>query len=201
MSEKFKDKSDNELVLLYKNSRNDDVEFEIIARYQRHAKKLAREQYNKFNFLYQVEYDDLYCICLSALFNAIRSFDDDSINFYSYWKTAAINEATSYVSKFTNIHKSRIDDYLNYEQGICMSGYLKEKTQNTDEDYLSSIDLENVLSNPKNKFSKTDVDVFRLYLAGYSINDIAALINSTYSKERYRIDNIRRKLANILFNQ
>ena len=201
MISKYLNITDNELVLLYKKSRNDDVEYELIFRYQRNAKRLAKELYDKFNFLYQVEYDDLYCICLGALFTAIRSFDDNSINFYTYWKAAATNEATSYVSKFTNIHKSRIDDYFNYEQGIYHSGYLKEKTQNSDEDFLSMFELEEILSNPKNKFSKVDIDVFRLYLAGYSINDIVTLQNSTYSKVRYRIDNVRRKLANILFNQ
>ena len=201
MFNKYKENPDNELVLLYKKNHNDDLEFELISRYQRNSKKLAKELYDKFNFLYQVEYDDLYCICLGALFTAIRSFNDDSVNFYTYWKAAATNEATSYVSKFTNIHKSRIDDYLNYEQGIILSGYLKEKAQNTDEDYLSNFELEDILSNPKNKFSKKDVDVFHLYLAGYSINDIVKLLNSTYSKVRYRIDNVRRKLANILFNQ
>lgn len=201
MFEKYQSKTDNELVLSYKKNHNDDVEFELISRYQRHARRLAKELYQKFNFLYQVEFDDLYCICLGALFSAIRSVDEYSINFYTYWKAAATNEATSYVNKFTNIHKSRIDDYFNYEQGVYQSGYFKEKSQNTDEDFMSTFELEEILSNPKNKFSKLDVDVFRLYLAGYTINEIVNLLNSTYNKVRYRINNVRRKIANILFNQ
>ena len=201
MFEKYKDKKDNELVLLYKKSHNDDVEFELISRYQRHARRLAKELYDKFCFLYQVEYDDIYCILLGALFSSIRSVSDDSTNFYLYWKTAASNEVTSYVSKFTNIHKSRIDDYFNYEQGISYSGCFREKAETEDDDYMAKFELEEILSNPKNKFSKEDVDVFNLYLAGYTINDIVKLLNSTYNKVRYRIENVRRKIANILFNQ
>ena len=201
MFEKFKDITDNELVLLYKKQRNDDVEFELISRYQRFSKKLARELFDKFNFLYQVEYEDIYCICLGALFSSIRSFYDNNSVFYCYWKTAAINEVTSYVSKFTNIHKSNIDDFFNLEEGVSYNSFLKEKAQNSEDEFIYSFNLDEILSNPKHNFVQKDVDVFRLYLAGYTIRDIVKLTNSTYSKVRYQIDSVRHKLANILFNQ
>lgn len=201
MFEKYKNINDNELVLLYKNNHNDDVEYELIARYQRHSKKLAKELFDKFSFLYQVEFDDLYCILLGALFSAIRSFKDASSNFYTYWKTISTNEVSTYVSKFPNIQKGNVVNYINYEQGINQSGYFKERPEEFEDDYLTNFELEEILTNPKNKFASDEVDIFRLYLAGYSISDIASLTHKSYYQIRYKIENVRREIVNILFNQ
>lgn len=201
MFEKYKDKHDNDLVLMYKNSRNDDVEYELISRYQQHAKKYAKELFDKFSFLYQVEFDDLYCILLGTLFSAIRSFEGVSTSFYTYWRTAATHEVTTYIRKFPYVHQSNVVEYVNYEQGINQSGYFKERPEEFDDDYISKFDLEEILTNPKYHFSKMDIDVFRLYLGGYSINDIAAVTKKTYHQIRYRLECVREKIANILFNQ
>ena len=201
MSEKYKDKSDNELVLMYKKSHNDDVEFEIISRYQKYSKKYAKELFDKFSFLYQVEFDDLYCILLGALFNAIRSYEGNSSGFYSYWKTAATHEVTTYIRKFPYIHQSNVVEYVNYEQGLNQSGYFKDRPEEFDDEYMAKFDLEEILTNPKNGFSEIDIAIFHLYTGGYSVNEIAKATNKTYHQIRYRVEVIREKIANILFNQ
>ncbi len=92
-------------------------------------------------------------------------------------------------------------NYINYEQGINQSGYFKERPEEFEDDYLTNFELEEILTNPKNKFASDEIDIFRLYLAGYSISDIAALTHKSYYQIRYKIENVRREIVNILFNQ
>ena len=56
MLKKFENVRDEELVFLYKKSKDDDVEMELVLRYQIHSKKLASEQYHKFRYVFRLEY-------------------------------------------------------------------------------------------------------------------------------------------------
>ena len=201
MFSKFSSKSDNELVFEYKKTHQDDLEYEIISRYQKHSKLLAGLLFTKFKFLYQVEYDDIYCILLASLFTAIKGFSDNKIVFYQYWKTIAINDVHLYVSQFSQNANDFIKCSPIYNEEPVLAGYLRDKSALLNDDYLSSFDLDDILDNPKNKLKKKDVDVFRLYLAGYSLHEIADMTDITYSKVRYCVNRVRKKLANILFNQ
>lgn len=200
MFQKFRSRTDNDLVFEYKKFHSDDLENEIITRYQKHSKKLAAILYSKYKFLYQVEFDDLYCIVLASTFNAIRSFSNDSIDFYQYWKVTAYNDVLEYISKFSKSNNNRIDSKceLSTEPG---SGFLREHHIDLEDDYLSSFELEDVLTNPKNKIKQIDADLFRLYLAGYEPLEISTKLGIEYNKVRYRIRSVRSKIANILFNQ
>ena len=201
MVQRFGCLNDNQLVFEYKKKHQDDIESEIIYRYQKNSKKLAAIIFNKFKFLYQVEFDDIYCILLGSLFTAIRSFDDDKSDFYQYWKTTATHEALIYINKFTQTKNDLVNGTGGYNEEAVMSGFMREKSSLLKDDYLSSFELDDIFENPKNEFKKKDVDMFRLYLGGYSASDIAHMTNSTYNNVRYRIARIKKKIANILFNQ
>lgn len=200
MFQKFRSRNDNDLVFEYKKTHSDDLENEIISRYQKHSKKLAAILYSKYKFLYQVEFDDLYCIILASTLIAIRSFTNESIEFHKYWKVTAYNEVLLYISKFSQNNNNRIDSNCepSNEPG---SGFLREHHLDLTDDYLYSFELEDVLTNPKNKIKQTDADLFRLYLAGYEPLEIAKKVGIEYNKVRYRIRTVKTKIANILFNQ
>ena len=202
MFQKYRLKSDNELVFEYKKTKQDDLEYEIISRYQNHARLLAGLLFSKFKFLYQVEYDDIYCILLGSLSAAINGFNNDGMDFYHYWKSTATHDVLLYVNKFSSKFSDDYgeENYASNEEPI-LAGYMKEKTSILNDDYLSSFELDDILRNPKNKFKELDINIFYLYLAGYSIYEIAELMKTTYNKVRYRISNVKRKIANILFNQ
>lgn len=201
MSSKYKTKSDNELVFEYKNKRQDDLEFELISRYQQHSKILAAILYSKYKFLYQVEFDDLYCIILGSLFTAIRGFDNNKNDFYQYWKVTANNDALAYINSFSTTKNKMFSAKELHNEEQCVSGLFRERASDFKDDYLSSFELEDVLSNPKNKIKPIDADIFRLYLAGYEPLEISKKSGIDYNKVRYRIRSIKLKLANILFNQ
>ena len=82
MLTKFKDVSDDDIVFMYKAEPSDDLEAEIMNRYKIHAKKLAGEIFKKFKFLYQVEFEDIYCIGLASIFVSIRGFKNGMKGFF-----------------------------------------------------------------------------------------------------------------------
>ena len=201
MFKKFDLKTDNELVFEYKKTHQEDLEYEIISRYQKNSKLLAGLFYKKYKFLYQVEFDDIYCILLGSLFTAINSFDESKIDFYQYWKAIGTHDVQLYVSQFTQKVSEYILPQSTYIEEPTTAYFMRDKSSLLNDDYLSLFDLDVIFANPKNKFNQKDVDVFRLYQAGYSLHEISDLTKITYSRVRYRVSTVKKKLANILFNQ
>lgn len=201
MLEKYRSFSDNDLVLEYKKGRSDDLENELICRYQKHAKLLAALLYTKYKFLYQVEFDDVYCILMGCLFPCIRRFDDQKELFYHYWKTVATNEVVLYVNNFSSSRNQQMDFEKTMNDEHELIGCLRQNSESLNDDYLTSFEIEEILTNPRYKLQQRDADMFRLYVGGYSIGDICNIVGEPYNQVRYRISIVRRKIANILFNQ
>ena len=197
MLSKFHGRDDDDLVFEYKKTHQEDLENELIARYKNNSKLLAASLFNKFKFLYQVEYDDLYCILLGSLFTAIRGFDIGKVDFYHYWKSSAINEANKYIASFSFNETELIDN----PKLVRKEHYLRQKLDVSMDDYLLQFELDEILSDEKNGFLKEDVDMFRLYLAGYTIKEIAQITKKTYHRVHFHIKEMKSKIANILFNQ
>lgn len=197
MIQKYHGRIDDDLVFEYKKTHQEDLENELIARYKKNSKVLAASLFNKFKFLYQVEYDDLYCILLGSLFTAIRGFDIGKVDFYHYWKSSAINEANKYIASFSLSEIQLIDAPVTKRK----EHYLRQKVDLSTDDYLFQFELDDILTNEKNGFVKDDVDMFRLYLAGYTIKEIARLTKKTYHCVHFHIKEMKSKIANILFNQ
>ena len=201
MLEKYRSFSDNDLVLEYKKGRSDDLENELICRYQKHAKLLAALLYTKYKFLYQVEFDDVYCILMGCLFPCIRRFDDQKELFYHYWKTVSTNEVVLYVNNFSSSRNQQMDFEKTMNDEHELIGCLRQNSESLNDDYLTSFEIEEILTNPRYKLQQRDADMFRLYVGGYSIGDICNIVGEPYNQVRYRISIVRRKIANILFNQ
>ena len=201
MFQKFRNKNDDELVFEYKKTHNEDIENEIISRYQKNARLLAGLLFSKYKFLYQVEYDDIYSILLASLFPAIKRFNDDKETFYHYWKTVATNEVNLYVSNFSHNNNQLIDGEKNTSDEPFFVGHMRQNPEVFNDDFFSTFNLDDILDNPKHHLNQQDSDIFRLYLAGYSIYEIADMAKKPYNIIRYRISLMRRRIANILFNQ
>lgn len=201
MFEKFQNIRDEELVLRYKEWRSDDIEMELIDRYKIHARKLAGEQYQKFKFIYLVEYEDLYSISLANLFIAIKSFSKGH-SFFKYWKRSAINEIQDYVSRF-DLTKDNVEDIPNSLNGddVHCHQVLSQNHVETIDDNDLLLNLDMTIYNSKELFKGSERDILVMYLAGYSGIEIAAKLNLKYNYVNRKIKTIKTKLSNILFNQ
>ena len=198
MFDKFSEMSDDELVFAYKQKKDDDIELELISRYQIHSRKLAGEIYRKFKFLYQLEYEDIFAIAISTLFTAIKTFTKKG--FFKYWKTCTNNEMNSYIRHF-NVTKSDALVFSSLTDDLSSSIIFKERPSTNVESYSLHDDIMLVMDQNEKEFDEADKVIFLYYLEGYKITEICELIGRKKSFVRNRLNIIKDKLADILFNQ
>ena len=203
MFKKYRELSDDEIVFLYKNQSDDDLELELLNRYKCHTRKLAGELYRKFKFLYQVEYEDIHCIVTSCLFISINSFKKGMKNFYKYWKSCAIREVYDYVGQFSSLEGDKASIFPTSSNGEERNYFrvLKQNESSLIENYSIISDIAQVIEKDNTNFDVMDKEVFYLFLEGYSLYEIALTLNMKYSTVRRRISKIKKKIGDILFNQ
>lgn len=191
MLKKFENVRDEELVFLYKKSKDDDVEMELVLRYQIHSKKLASEQYHKFRYVFHVEYEDIYSLCMVSLFSSIKAFKRNG-SFFRFWKMLTINQINLYVSGLPLLRfegKSVVSTSRDNSQILTLASPIHKE----DSIDLSS-DIERIIMQNKDNFDEKDRDIFILYVAGYSLTDIASETGLKYHYVYRRMKEIKRQI-------
>lgn len=196
---KYKDVRDEDLVFIYKETKSDDVEMELIDRYRIHSRKLASELYEKYRFVFQVEYEDIYSIALANVFQAIKSFQK-RLHFFKLWKRIATNEVNFYVSSLPLLKENQQFSVISTSRDNSGDSFFLASNTNVDTNILKE-DVERILLKSTENFSEKDRDIFILLVSGYSIQDIADETGLKYNHVRARVNKIKEKLNSILFNQ
>ena len=188
MFKKFDKVRDEELVFQYKENRDSDIELELVDRYKIHSKKLASELYQKYRFVFQVEYEDIFAVILSSLFTAIKSFKRNS-SFFKLWKTIATNDINIYVASLPLLKLESSFGIVSTSRDVSLmdSSHIENNID------LSS-DVERILIENKDQFDPKDRDIFILLVAGYTIRDIANETGLKYHYVRARIIVIKEKI-------
>ena len=195
MLSKFESVREEELVLKYKECRDDDIEMELIERYKIHSKKLASELFINFKFVYQVEYEDLFSIALANLFVAIKSFKEN-LSFFKLWKRIATNDIKIYVTTLPLLVNHRSPRYLSTSRDKDFADSVMVIASPTIEDnnpFLSS-EIERFIREDKKHFKDTDVDIYILLVSGFTVMDIAKSTGLKYHYVRARINVIKDKI-------
>ena len=195
MLSKFESVREEELVLKYKECRDDDIEMELIERYKIHSKKLASELFINFKFVYQVEYEDLFSIALANLFVAIKSFKDN-LSFFKLWKRIATNDIKIYVTTLPLLVNHRSPRYLSTSRDkdfVDSVMVIASPTIEDNDPFLSS-EIERFIREDKKHFKDTDVDIYILLVSGFTVMDIAKSTGLKYHYVRARINVIKDKI-------
>ena len=195
MFSKFESVRDEELVLKYKECRDDDIEMELIERYKIHSKKLASELFINFKFVYQVEYEDLFSIALANLFVAIKSFKEN-LSFFKLWKRIATNDIKIYVTTLPLLVNHRSPRYLSTsrDKDFIDSIMVIASPSIEDNDPFLSSEIERFIREDKKHFKDTDVDIYILLVSGFTVMDIAKSTGLKYHYVRARINVIKDKI-------
>ena len=202
MFKKYRDFSDDEIVLMYKLNSDDDLEVELIDRYKVHCKKIAGELFTKFKFLYQVEYEDIYGIAFSCIFLACKKFKRGMKCFFNYWKKCTLTEVYDYVGQFSVLEVSD-SNQISASNGEERN-YFKALRQNPsflNDHFALENEIANQLKIENENFDDLDLNIFYLYLAGYSLYELSMELNIKYATARRRLSKIKTKIRDILFNQ
>ena len=195
MLSKFESVREEELVLKYKECRDDDIEMELIERYKIHSKKLASELFINFKFVYQVEYEDLFSIALANLFVAIKSFKEN-LSFFKLWKRIATNDIKIYVTTLPLLVNHRSPRYLSTSRDkdfVDSVMVIASPTIEDNDPFLSS-EIERFIREDKKHFKDTDVDIYILLVSGFTVMDIAKSTGLKYHYVRARINVIKDKI-------
>lgn len=194
MLNKFKGIRDEELVLQYQKCHDDDIESELIDRYRIHSKKLAGELFRNYRFVFQVEYDDLYSVCLMNLFNSIKSFKVN-MNFFRLWKKIATNEIKLYVTTLPLLKRESNAGIISTSRDISGNDIVLASPSKVESNIDLSSEVERILKKNKDTFDPNDMDIFILFAAGYTMSDIAKETGLKYHYVRSRINIIKDKMG------
>ena len=195
MLKKFNNVRDEELVYKYKTNKDEDIELELIERYKIHSKKLAGEQYQKYRYIFQIEYEDIYAIVLAAVLTAIRSFKvSDNANFFKLWKTIATNEINLYVCKMPLLKVEANINYILTSRDNSGDNLFLASSKQQESNIDLTGEIERILISKKDQFDPKDRDIFILYVSGYTITDIAKETGLKYHYVRSRVHVIKEKI-------
>lgn len=194
MLTKFRNTRDELLVENYKSTHDDDIEAELIDRYRIHSKKLASEMYQNYKHVFQIEYEDLFQICLMNLFTAIKSFKVN-MNFFRFWKTISTNEIKLYVTTLPLLKIETNAGIISTSKDISGNDLVLASPYKAESNIDLSSEVERILTKGKDTFDPKDMDLFILFVAGYTITDIAKETGLKYHYVRSRINIIKDKMG------
>ena len=190
---KFKGVRDEELVNQYKITHDDDIELELVDRYRIHSKKLAGELYRNYRYVFQIEYEDIFSICLANLFTAIKSFKIE-MNFFRLWKTITTNEIKLYVTTLPLLKLEKNFGLVSTSRDISNNDLVLSSNAHNESNIDLSSEVEQILIQGKDKIDHNDMDIYILFVAGYSITDIAKETGLKYHYVRSRVLVIKDKM-------
>lgn len=176
---------DEELVLMAKQG-DDIAEVELVKRYKPRSTRLSRAIYHKFKKSTFLGVEDLFNSGLYALFIAIKDFKYG--NFEAYWIVIAKHEMLNQI-------KESSDSY-NISKKFQVSANVEEIGifDKQEEHPPLKEEIINFLKKGKNKLPNDYIEVFAMYLDGFSIKDIAKNFGQSYHQIRYKIELVKAKL-------
>ena len=186
--DKFHGKTDDELVILFKNGK-EDAETELIQRYKYHAFKLSKNIYNQFKSSINCDAEDLYNVALLAVFTAAKSFSKKR-GFRSYWSMIARNDVMSLVKTNSNSYNKNVIPIADFDSSEEYLAFAENDTKN---DILYD-EIIRIINKPELKIDDLSKELFALYLCDYSIAELAKKYNLSYHAVSYRIEAVREKL-------
>jgi len=195
MLEKFEKISDEIIVKLIKNG-DSDAELELFHRYKRNATTLGRNIYNQFKSSLNCDVEDLINSALLAVFIAAKSYDGEK-GFEGYWYTVAKHEVMDVVKNNSDSFKSKNQfkfiSFAEHEDEIMVVADSGQPKTN-----ILYQEIINKINNPSFKADELSKVIFKLYLDGFSYEEIAKMHNLKEYSVRYKIKKVKEKLVNFI---
>lgn len=189
---------DLQLISKYKNG--DIGAFnELVRRYVKHSKFLANRILKEFKETSTAEYHDLVSIGLNTVFISIKSYSMEG-GFYYYWKKIAMQKMMEEVKNLSYSYLYESDLAPISIDELAGKNYLLASTKESI-DTFDNILLEKVKILLKDKwrgFRKCDIEMFLMYLDGFSYYEIGEKYNMTYFACRKRVCTVKEAIAKIL---
>ena len=147
--------------------------------------------------IYKPFEDDLLSECFFAVEKAIKHYHYESGLFYAYWKRCAKRVINKFITRSKDLvvfETLTLDDIGGNLSLHDVAGENDEqiKTKLLNEAFLT------IVNDPKNRFTKTERNIIKLFLYGYELKDIALLLDlkvpNVYHHFKVAVDKIGKKM-------
>ena len=116
---------------------NENSMFLLIKKYEHHSKRITSKYFESIPKHNGVTYEELYQVCLGAVFSAAKTFDSNKLSqFYPYWKGIAIRSMFAYY--YENSYSGKCRTFagdVSFDEGVMGSS-----SDNTYSDILGLTD-------------------------------------------------------------
>lgn len=175
----------------------------LFEKYRRYASFLAAEYSKNYPDLPLCE-DDYMSYAFSAVAITLDKYlQDPTIRFNSYWLMVARNDIRRFIKDYCEKNHHLINNSISLDNITTSNDCsLHEVVGSNDrtEQYLLRDAIIQIIKDNENIFDDTDVSFMELYLDGYTIKEIAVMLNRSESNMFQRYDCIISQLR-IIFTK
>jgi RNA polymerase sporulation-specific sigma factor len=184
----IENKSDDELLLLSKDNNSDATE-ELIIRYRKTVETIVQRYIGS-----PLERDDLIQEGLIGLLAAIQSYKTDKgTKFVTYASRCINNSIQSALKKFNRMKDVPPSNIVEFEDEAFGTQY----SLSAEDEYLAKESVSTLTDILYEGLSSFENEVLRLYIVGYSYNEIAEKLGKNAKAIDNAIQRIRKKLAGV----
>ncbi len=203
-NEKFKQASDEELILMYRDGEEEVASF-IMNKYKNLVRKKASSMY-----ILGADRDDLIQEGMIGLFKAVRDYDmGRDVNFYTFADLCVSRQMYTAVQASNrqkhlplNTYISIYSQSLNSEEGtedyILMNTLPSEKEKNPEEMVIEQENMEQMEHAILRELSELEKQVFELHLTGMTYVEIARVLGRDEKSTDNALQRMKTKIRKLL---
>ena len=202
--EKFRQVSDEELIVLYRDGEEDAASF-LMNKYKNLVRKKAGSMY-----ILGADRDDLIQEGMIGLFKAIRDYDmGRDVNFYTFADLCVSRQMYTAVQASNrqkhlplNTYISFYSQSLNSEEGkdeySLMNTLPSEKEKNPEDMMIEQENVEQIESAILKELSEFEKQVFELHLTGMTYTEIAKVLGRDEKSTDNALQRMKTKIKKLL---
>ena len=192
----YKELNDYELV--YQVRENDEVAYNLlIKKYSNLIRMISKKYLKKYKYL-GLEYDDIYQEGMMGIIKALNDYNTDDTVFYTYASLCAKREINKLIKSQTRKKRMVLNESIsinrcvNNDQDLFLEEVIPSK-YDLEKEY-EYYDTYQRIMDARFDLDLIDSSILELKINGFSVREIAKLLELTYKTVSYRIQRIRKRL-------
>lgn len=195
----------NDYELVYQVRENDEIAYNmLIKKYSNLVGMIAKKYLRVYNNI-GLEYDDLYQEGMMGVVKALNDYNASDTLFYTYASLCAKREMERLIKSQRRKKRMVFNDSISLNQNINNDpdysvGDLIASNYNLEDEYEAYDRYKRILER-KFDFELIDSSILELKANGFSIREIAKLLELTYKAVDYRLRKIRKIIVNYTWHK
>ena len=190
----------NDYELIYQVRENDEVAYNVLIKKYSNLVKIMAKKFLRIYKNIGIEYDDLYQEGMMGVIKALNDYNTSDTLFYTYASLCAKREMERLIKSQRRKKRMVFNDSISLNQNINNDpdysvGDLIASNYNLEDEYEAYDRYKRILER-RFDFELIDSSILELKANGFSIREIAKLLELTYKAVDYRLRKIRKIIVN-----